>query len=276
MNLVLLILIGWGVMVLVMSGLWKLQQSNGKAGIVDVAWPLGVGGLATLFCTFSETGLLERRVLVAALAMVWGVRLSWHIWLRLRHETDDKRYIDLRDAWGENFEQRLFKFYQFQAFGALLFAIPMLIAAQNSNPLNFWDLLGVVIWFVAFIGESVADAQLKRFKSHSKEPQAVCREGLWRYSRHPNYFFEWLHWWSYVAFAILSPWGWVTLIGPIAMLYFILFVTGVPPAEASSLKSRGDAYRKYQQETNAFFPWFPKKNPVSLPPNQVGSTHQGG
>jgi steroid 5-alpha reductase family enzyme len=249
---------GWLVMAVIMSWLWKHQQTTGKSGIVDVAWPLGVGGLAACFCAASLQGLPARRVLVAALALIWAVRLSWHIWTRLQNEVDDKRYLELREKWGPRFQSRLFVFYQFQAFGAVLFAIPMLIAARNPEPAGWLDAVAVLVWLVSLAGESLADFQLKRFQSDPANAGQVCRSGLWRYSRHPNYFFEWLHWWSYVCFAVAAPWGWLTVIGPLAMLYFIRFVTGIPPAEASSLKSRGAAYRHYQATTNAFFPWPPR------------------
>ncbi len=250
---------GWLVMAGVMSLLWKFQQQTGKSGIVDVAWPLGVGGLASFFSLATTEGLWARRLLIVALAMTWAIRLSWHIWTRLQHETDDKRYLELRNQWGSRFQARLFRFYQFQAFGALLFALPMLIAAGNTQRLGWLDAVGVLIWAVAVGGEALADRQLKRFQSNPAHRGGVCQDGLWKYSRHPNYFFEWLHWWTYVCLAIAAPLGWLTVIGPLAMLYFILFVTGIPPAEASSLKSRGAAYRQYQKTTSAFFPWPPKR-----------------
>lgn len=260
MNVWLLILIGWVASSIVMSLLWLWQKTTGgKSGMVDVAWPLTVGTLAVFFCVTANEGLVERRIVIAALALLWAVRLSWHIWTRLQKETDDSRYLQLRESWGEQFQSRLFSFYQLQAFGGLLFALPMLIAARNPEPLGWLDYSGIVIWVVAIVGESLADAQLKRFKTDPNNKGNVCQTGLWRYSRHPNYFFEWLHWWSYVGFAVAAPWGWITIIGPLAMLYFIVFVTGIPPTEKQSLKSRGEAYRRYQQTTSAFFPWFPRK-----------------
>lgn len=249
---------GWLAMVVVMSLLWHHQKKTGKSGIVDVAWPLGVGTLALFFCRYSD-GLQVRRLLIAVLAMTWAVRLGWHIWTRLRAESDDSRYLELREKWGDRYQSRLYLYYQFQAFGALLFALPMLVAASNSEPLGIPDFAGVAIWLVAICGEALADSQLKKFKQDASNKGKVCQSGLWKFSRHPNYFFEWLHWWSYVCFAVFAPLGWLTIVGPLAMFFFIVYMTGIPPAEASSLKSRGDAYREYQKTTSPFFPWPPKK-----------------
>ena len=258
MSALLLVVVGWLIMIAVMIALWRWQQRTEKSGMVDVVWPISVGILAAFFSLATTSGLLSRRVLIAVLAMLWATRLSWYIWNRLKSEKDDRRYLNLREKWADQYQTKLFKFYQFQGFGALLFALPMLVAATNESPLGWLDYLGVAVWCIATTGETMADLQLKRFKANPNNQGKVCQHGLWRYSRHPNYFFEWLHWWTYVCFAIVAPWGWLTLIGPAAMLLFVLFMTGVPPAEASSLKSRGQAYRDYQQTTSVFFPWFPK------------------
>ena len=134
----------------------------------------------------------------------------------------------------------------------------MLIGAQNESPIGWIDYLGIVVWCLAIAGESLADYQLHQFRQQENTRGQVCQTGLWYYSRHPNYFFEWLHWWSYVCLAITGSWGWLTIFAPLSMLYFILKVTGIPPTEKQALKSRGEAYRRYQQTTSAFFPWFPK------------------
>lgn len=140
-----------------------------------------------------------------------------------------------------------------------MFSLPILIAARNPAPGPAWyDWLGVAIWVLALGGESLADRQLARFRRDPANRGGVCQQGLWRYSRHPNYFFEWLHWWAYVAMGLAGPFGWVTLAGPAVMLFFLLKVTGVPPTEARALESRGEAYRAYQRTTNAFFPGPPR------------------
>ena len=259
MNIAWMIGWGWLVMAAVMALLWLVQRRTGNAGIVDVAWPAGVGVLGAFFCLSSETGNPSRCWLVAILILVWALRLSGYIWLRVRKEPEDGRYVELKRRWGAAAPFRMFRFYQMQALGAVAFALPMLVVAYNASPLGWLDALAGLIWIVAIVGESIADRQLARFKARSDSAGRVCQEGLWRYSRHPNYFFEWLHWWAYVCFAWWAPWGFLTVVAPLAMLHFVLNVTGIPPTEKQALLSRGEAYRQYQQTTSAFFPWFRKK-----------------
>ncbi len=249
---------GWLVMIFTMWACWQYQRRHGDAGIVDVAWTYGVGALAVFFCVASWEGNPVRRAVVACLAAFWSLRLGSYVLRRVLTLPEDGRYQSMKAEWGAQAQQKLFWFYQFQAAGALLFAAPMLLAAQSAAPWGSWDGIGCGIWLVAVWGESLADRQLHRFRRQPQNRGQVCRDGLWRYSRHPNYFFEWLHWWAYVCFALVSPYGWITIYAPLTMLYFILKVTGIPPTEAQALKSRGDAYRQYQQSTSAFVPWPPR------------------
>ena len=166
----------------------------------------------------------------------------------------------LRAEWGNAAQRNLFWFFQIQAGWTILFALPMLVAASNPAAPGWADALGVVIWIVAVAGEAVADRQLLRFRRRPESRGLVCQEGLWRYSRHPNYFFEWVHWWAYVAFSVGYAWGWLSLLGPVVMLAFLLRVTGIPMTEARAVASRGDAYRTYQRTTNRFFPGPPRES----------------
>ena len=146
-----------------------------------------------------------------------------------------------------------------QGLGAYLFALPCLAAGASDQGLFWLDFLGIGIWVLAIGGEAIADQQLANFKRDPGNRGEVCNVGFWRYSRHPNYFFEWLHWWSYVALALTAPFGWLSILAPIAMWFFLNRVTGIPHTETQAIKSRGDKYRRYQQTTSAFFPWFPRK-----------------
>ena len=254
------ILSGWACMVVVMATLWGVQRVRGDAGIVDVAWGLGVGFLGAQFSALSAVGDPARRLLIAAMAVLWALRLSAHIAVRLTRLPEDGRYQSLKEHWGARAQWNLFLFFQLQAFWSMLFALPMWLAAQNPLPMwQFLDGVAVVIWLIAVSGEALADWELSAFRHNPAHAGQVCQRGLWRYSRHPNYFFEWLHWWAYVCLAAGSPWGGLALAGPAAMLYFLLKVTGVPPTEAQALKSRGDAYRQYQRTTSVFFPWPPQR-----------------
>ena len=139
-------------------------------------------------------------------------------------------------------------------------ALPALVVAHHvTAPLQVWDYLGAGVLVGSIIGETVADRQLQRFRSDPANRGTTCRTGLWRTSRHPNYFFEWIHWCAYVLMAVGSPWWILTWIGPILMLFFLFKVTGIPATETQALKSRGEDYRRYQESTSVFVPWFPKK-----------------
>lgn len=258
MNLWILIAIAWAGLGLAMTLLWFVQRRTGDAGIVDVAWTLGVAAAGVLFASCSPNGLPARRILLSVLVLLWAVRLGGYIALRLMRMPCDGRYQSLLAKWGDRAQSRMFVFYQAQALLSVLFALPILIAAQSTTPLGWIDILSVGVWLIAIAGESVADYQLNRFRSHAGNSQAVCQTGAWRYSRHPNYFFEWLHWWTYVGLAAGATYGWLTVASPLVMLVFILFITGIPPTEAQAIKNRGQAYVDYQGTTSAFFPWPPR------------------
>ena len=274
MNPFTMIVIGWVAITGIMSLLWLIQRRTGDSGIVDVAWGMGVASIAGLFAWGSSTGDPTRRWVVAALALMWALRLSSYVLHRVLTMPEDGRYQQLKKEWGARSQSRMFRFYQLQAIGSVLFALPMLVACRNNSPFGVNDLIGISIWVLAITGETVADRQLASFRRSDQNKGLVCQEGLWKYSRHPNYFFEWLHWWSYVAMSITYPFGWTSIFGPMVMLFFITRVTGIPPTEAQSLRSRGEAYRSYQQTTNAFFPWWPSDQPSTLPTE--GSTQAQG
>ena len=253
-----LLLYGWLGVAALMAGIWALQRRTGDAGVVDVVWSLGVGALAMLFA-WGGDGLTERRILIAGMTGLWALRLGAYLLRRVLSMPEDGRYQKLRAAWGAKAQRNLFRFWQVQASWSVLCAAPRLSAARNALPHGWADAPGVAIWGIALGGEMLADRQLHAFRGRESSKGKVCRDGLWRYSRHPNYFFEWVHWWAYVALGWAAPHGWLTLLGPALMLFFLLKITGVPPTEANALASRGDAYREYQATTSVFFPWPPKE-----------------
>jgi steroid 5-alpha reductase family enzyme len=153
-------------------------------------------------------------------------------------------------------------FFQQQAASVVVLGVPFLLIATNPRPgLAPLEWAALALWCVAVLGEALADAQLAAFKRAPGSRGQVCRRGLWRYSRHPNYFFEWLIWMSYGLFALAAPWGWLGLIAPAAILYLLLRVTGIPLTEQQTVLSKGAAYVRYQKSTNAFFPWPPRRLP---------------
>ncbi len=245
---------------LLFTALWLRQRATRNAGIVDVGWSLGTG-LAGAGLALASGGWFPRTVLVAVLAGVWGARLAWHIHHRSHGAVEDGRYADLRQSWGPSAQWKFFLFFQAQALLAMGFALPIWMAGRSVRPQWEWmDALGAGVWILSIAGEALADAQLQAFRDDPANRGQVCRRGLWSWSRHPNYFFEWIHWWAYVLFA-LGTHGWLfTLAAPALMLFFLFKVTGIPATEAHALRSRGEAYRRYQREVNAFFPWFPLRS----------------
>lgn len=245
------------------AALYLIARRLDNYGIVDVAWAYAFAPVAGFYAA-AGLGWLPRRLLVATLVTFWAARLGTHLLRRVagHHPVEDGRYVQLRRDWAENFAAKMFGFFQLQAGSIALLAVPFLLPVLNTSPAFHWlEILGVFLWVVALAGEATADAQLAAFKRQSAHRGRVCNVGLWRYSRHPNYFFEWLVWVAFAVIALASPWGWLGLIAPAAILHLLLRVTGIPLNEEQSLRSKGDAYRHYQKTTRAFVPWFPRSSP---------------
>ena len=249
------------VAVAVMAALWYRQLRTREADVVDLAWTAGLGAAAVFYAAAVPTGVGWRRWLVAAMAGVWSVRLASYLLTRVRTPGEDGRYHDLRTKWGRGAPLKFFVFFQAQAALVVVLSIHFLLAMRASEPtLRVADIAGLAIWLVSITGESIADAQLARFRAAPGNEGKVCRAGLWRYSRHPNYFFEWLHWVAYVPVAYGSAPPWAILLAPVLLLLSIRFITGIPPIERRSVERRGEEYRRYQRTTSAFVPWFPRKD----------------
>ncbi len=247
-------------MSLVMFILWIIERATKDASIVDVGWAYGLGFTALGYGYFAN-GDEIRRGLIAILAGAWSLRLGTYLLNnRVIGKSEDARYVELRDKWGRKAGRNFFLFFQFQALLVVAFSIPYWVVAEASwnNELRWQDYVGIGIWAVSVLGESIADRQLAQFREDPASKGKTCQRGLWRYSRHPNYFFEWLHWWGYVFIAWNAPYWGLSLLGPALMFYFLFKITGIPPTEARALKSRSD-YKTYQERTSMFFPWFPKK-----------------
>lgn len=250
----------------IMALAWRVQQRSGNSGWVDVTWSLGVGavGTALALLPWHAPWPQWRQAVVAALVLAWSVRLGLHIARRARGAPDDPRYRDLARAWGDEAPRRMFVFLQAQALVGTILVTAIALAALNPNPaLRLQDALGALLLAGAILGEAVADRQLRAFKAGPANRGRVCDIGLWRWSRHPNYFFEWLAWTAYPVIAVdlggFNPLGWLSLTAPLCMYWVLVRASGIPPLEAHMLRSRGAAYRAYQQRTSAFFPWPPRE-----------------
>jgi steroid 5-alpha reductase family enzyme len=261
MSMPTLFLLGLGFSSLLMAVVWVIAVRIRNAGIVDIAWAMGFAPLALLYRVFGD-GEPARQNLITLMTVLWSLRLGVHLWKRVmgHHPEEDGRYRELRRGVAGHEGFFFFWFFQAQALLLALLSIPVMLS--NFDPrlhLGFSDWLGFSVWLVAILGESLADGQLAAFKADPSNRGKVCSAGLWKLSRHPNYFFEWLVWVALFLFALPAPWGWTTIFAPALMLFFLLRVTGIPYTEQQSLRSRGEAYRSYQRTTSAFVPWFPKR-----------------
>ena len=255
-----LFLLGWLVMLLLMLLLWKIQQSHENGVLADFGFCLGFGIIVLGYAVMLD-GDPVRRILVGSMGAAYAFRLGLHLFLhRIYKKEEDARYRRLRNKWGNRAPFYFFIYFLGQAVAITVFSIPLMVLMINPYPVfSLWELIGILVWCVSIIGEALADSQLAFFRADPTNKGKTCRTGLWRYSRHPNYFFESLHWCSYVVMSVGVPYGWLTLIGPVLMIWGLLKVTGIPMAEDQALASRGEDYRNYQRTTSAFIPWFPKK-----------------
>ncbi len=243
----------YGFSALIMVLVWLLALKIRNIGIVDVAWA-GLMAAAGIYCAWVAGGSDLARLAVAGLSGIWGFRLFFSLYVRVSHEPEDGRYQALRSAWHGS-AGKLFIFFQGQAVIVALFSLPFIAAAGNTQlTLDYRFILAILVFVISVFGESLADRQLAAFRGNPDNKGKTCRSGLWAYSRHPNYFFEWLHWFSYLLLAIGSQYFLFSLIGPVLMLVFLYRVSGIPWTEAQALRSRGEDYARYQREVSAFFP----------------------
>lgn len=249
-----LLVLGLLIVTPVMLALWALHLRTRNASWVDVGWAGNLGLLAIAYAIVAP-GYLPRRILVASVVGLWSARLTLHLITRTIGATEDPRYGDMRARWGRNLGLKFFTLFIGQGVLDVLLALPFLFAAADiSTQIHPVTWLGAAVAALGMLGEATADAQLRAFKADAHNRGQVCRVGLWGWSRHPNYFFDWLVWVGFALLGIASPWGWTGLLGPALMLYFLTRVTGIAATEAYMQRSRGEAYARYQAEVSAFVP----------------------
>jgi len=240
------------------ASLWFLVALRLRRNdVADVAWGAGFIVLA-LVGQFAAAAVSNRGILVLALVTIWGLRLSLHISLRNRGKPEDPRYRKWREEWGAHATVRAYlQLFLLQGFLIVVILIPVtyVLALQNSD-LTWLDALGAVVWLVGFVFETVGDLQLARFKKDPRNRGRVVTAGLWKYTRHPNYFGEVTLWWGVWLVACSVPGGWKTVFGPATITALILLVSGIPLLER---KYEGNLeFKEYQRRTSAFFPLPPK------------------
>lgn len=245
---------------IIMALVWLWAHKIKNAGVVDIFWSYNFPVIAIILLLLAP-GFELRKLIICGMVIIAGSRLGTHLAIRvIKHlSIEEGRYQQLRKDWAPNSEQKFFFFFQFQAISNVLLAVPFFLISRNTVPeLSLFEYAGIAIWIISVLGEAIADAQLSAFKRNPENKGKVCDTGLWGLSRHPNYFFEWLMWVSYFVFALASPMGYFAIISPAIILYLLLKVTGIPATEEQSLRSKGDAFKKYQEKVSVFIPWFKK------------------
>jgi steroid 5-alpha reductase family enzyme len=257
-----LLLKAWGLVALMMTALWFVQVKTKNASYVDIGWTLGLG-ICVIVYAMHANGLDLRKVFILMLVLAWCARLTKLLTQRLlKDPSEDSRYARIRVDWKTNQNFKFFWMFQFQGFLDVVLSWPFLLICfnqrQSFHPL---EIAGIALSLISLLGESIADQQLRDFKNNPSNKGKTCDVGLWYYSRHPNYFFEWLIWVGYFIFALTAPWGITAIIAPMLMIIFLLKVSGIPLAEAQALKTKGEAYRHYQATTSMFVP-LPKRKSI--------------
>lgn len=241
----------------VMLIIWIWAKMIKNNGVVDIFWAFNFTIIAAIIY-FLANGYEPRKMLVCGLAALWSLRLGIYLLIRVGShlKEEEGRYKQLRQEWNDT---KFFFFFQMQAFSNVMLSIPFFIIALNPAPrLSVIELIGAAMWLISIIGEGLSDYQLKKFKNNPANKGKVCQYGLWNYSRHPNYFFQFMIWVSVFILALPSPYGWISVICPLSIGYLIFKVTGIPMTEEQAVRSKGEAYKEYQRTTSAFVP-LPKK-----------------
>lgn len=247
-------------LLLVMGTAWIVQMRTGQGGWADVFWSYGLAlaGVGVSLIPGPPEEWSARQIIVAVLIGLWGLRLGTHIARRAASEREDARYARLRDEWGAAYRPKMFGFMMLQAGAASILVLSLLLAARNpAQGLGIADLLAIAVFITALAGEALADHQLKSFKAANTRSGQICDTGLWAWSRHPNYFFEWLGWCAWPLFAInLSGqwhWGWLAVTAPAYIYWLLNHVSGVPLVEEHMQRTRPTAFADYARRTSRFF-----------------------
>lgn len=247
------------VILILMTILWLFSLKLRNSSIVDIFWGTGFVIANWVYFALTPDGFLPRKILISTLVTIWGLRLSIYIFLRNWRKPEDFRYQKWRNESGAKWWwQSFFRVFLLQGALMAIISIPLLAAQIRPTPdhLTAVDLLGILIWLVGFFFESMGDYQLAQFKAKPGNKGKVMDQGVWRFTRHPNYFGDSAQWWGYFLIAVAGG-GWWTIFSPIIMTLFLLRVSGVKLLEKTMETRPG--YKEYIRKTSSFVPWFPKK-----------------
>jgi steroid 5-alpha reductase family enzyme len=242
-----------------MTLLWLLSLALKNSSIVDIFWGVGFVIANWVYFALTPEGFPLRKWLVGILVTIWGLRLSLYILWRNWRKPEDFRYqVWRKEAGSKWWWQSFFRVFLLQGVLMMIISAPLLAAQRGANPahLVLFDVLGVVVWVIGFVFESVGDFQLARFKRNPANHGKVMDRGVWRFTRHPNYFGDSAQWWGFYLISAFSG-GWWTIFSPILMTLLLLRVSGVALLE-KTLETR-PGYKEYTEKTSAFIPWFPRK-----------------
>jgi len=249
-DLLQILLINVGLVLAYMTAWFLVAKSRKRIDTVDRAW--GLGFVLVAWATLAQSPSFHS-LLIANIVTVWGVRLAYHIHARHKRSKEDRRYQEITSKWKGNFWLRAYtSIFILQGVLVILVGLPIIVAAnQPIQGLSWLSYIGVVIWSVGFVIEAVADKELSDFLKQIKRPK-IMQTGLWRYSRHPNYFGELMQWWAIGIIALQVSYGWLGLIGPITLSVLIIFISGIPPTERARQNDKD--YQIYKQKTSALIP----------------------
>ncbi len=243
--------------IFIYMSIWFLIATAIKRNdIADIAWGLGFSTLAILV---PRNGQFSQDLVIRMLIIIWGVRLSYHVFSRNSKKSEDYRYLAWRHSWGKWFLLRSYlQIFLLQGFFMFLISISLILSTASRtppHPIFYW--VGLGMWIIGFFFESIADIQLRDFLKKNKRKGSIMKQGLWRYSRHPNYFGEVTQWWGICVMVMTMTNGLLALISPITITILILGISGIPMLEE---KYKGNTeFDQYKKSTNAFFPGVPKK-----------------
>jgi steroid 5-alpha reductase family enzyme len=242
-----------------MTLFFMLAQALKDNGIVDIGWGIGFIVLSTVL-VFSDLDIGHRQFVLYLLVLIWGCRLALHIYFRNAGKPEDFRYANWRKEWGKYVVIRAFlQVFMLQGFFMLVIALPILMvkADANNTPLNIVDVIGILVWTIGFYFEAVGDYQMLQFKKQPENKGKIIMSGLWKYTRHPNYFGECVMWWGIFIISISAGNFYISIVSPIILTWLLTRVSGVPMLEE---KYKGNKeWEAYAAKTNAFIPWFAKK-----------------
>lgn len=262
MTALLITLLIFPALVGVMFAAWLFQRQERNGGWTDVFWTFAAGGASVAAALLPFGEMTVRQLVVALMVGSWSLRLGVHLLRRVGGTgEEDRRYAAFRREWGADFQARMLRFALSQAPAGAVLAGAAHVAAHNPAPFGrTLDVLGLALFAVALAGESLADAQLARFKADPENRGRIADKGLWAWSRHPNYFFEWLIWTAIVPIAISAsyPLGWWAIAAPAMMFVLLNYVSGAPHVERTMRQSRGAAFDAYAARTSRFFPVPPR------------------